>query len=357
MIIFQKNFNNEGKKSFDPLAYYASQQKGGKKSQEEIGKDVMAHLQAEVEKDKASKNAMSTSEGNGWANGEAPKEEPKTPKMGETGYNWNESGVMGKNSILTQSTVKARQEAGGLDENGDPKHTLPFDKKEADNKNPFTFISNQAKKQNESVNKKSERTSVKPYDIAAARERFRSQNPLLTPDQVEELVENEKHGYDQEVIAGKVNKQNVATSPVTQDKPHTVNEKVSEEKINPVPIHVEQPIGVTAPEPIRHNENGEVITEETEALPELSLGSKAKVKATLLKDKVKNTAGDLKDKAVETYDNLSEKYGEGLTGSLGKDAALAAGGLALAGGAYHILKKRRAKKKAEQEALEEKIKK
>ncbi len=356
MIIFQKNFNNDGK-SFDPIAHYASQQKGGKKSQEEIGKEVMAHLRSEVEKDKASKRAMSTPESNDQAKGDAPREEVKTPKMGESGYNWRESGVTGKNSVLTQSTIKARQEAAGLDENGDPKHTLPFDKKEANDKNPFTFISNQAKKQSEVADKKPERTPVKPYDSAAARERFRSQNPLLTSDQVEELVENEKRGYDQEVIAGSLSKQNVSTSPVTQDKSKTVKEKVSEEKINPVPVKVEQPVGVTAPEPIKFNEDGEVITEETEALPELSLGSKAKVKATLLKDKVKNTASDLKDKTVETYNNLSEKYGEGLTGSLGKDAALAAGGLALAGGAYHILKKRRAKKKAEQEALDEKIKK
>ena len=54
---------------------------------------------------------------------------------------------------------------------------------------------------------------------------------------------------------------------------------------------------------------------------------------------------------------MSDSYGEGLTGSLGTDAALAAGGLALAGGAYHLLKKRKAKKKAEKEALENRIKK
>ena len=64
-----------------------------------------------------------------------------------------------------------------------------------------------------------------------------------------------------------------------------------------------------------------------------------------------------KAKAAETWGKLSENYGEGLTGSLGKDAALAAGGLALAGGAYHLLKKRRERKKAEKEALENRIKK
>lgn len=64
-----------------------------------------------------------------------------------------------------------------------------------------------------------------------------------------------------------------------------------------------------------------------------------------------------KAKAAETWGKWSENYGEGLTGSLGKDAALAAGGLALAGGAYHLLKKRHERKKAEKEALNNKIKK
>jgi hypothetical protein len=111
---------------------------------------------------------------------------------------------------------------------------------------------------------------------------------------------------------------------------------------------------------------------EEEALPKRSVMEIAKTKATVtttnakkdsketlgtVKEKGKELAGKAKDAVVEGYNKLAENYGEGITGSLGTDAALAAGGLALAGGAYHLLKKRRAKKKAEKEALEGRIKK
>lgn len=75
-------------------------------------------------------------------------------------------------------------------------------------------------------------------------------------------------------------------------------------------------------------------------------------------DSAREKANNLKEKASNTLGKLSENYGELTDGrSLGKDAALAAGGLALAGGAYHLLKKRRDRKKAEKEALENRIKK
>lgn len=112
--------------------------------------------------------------------------------------------------------------------------------------------------------------------------------------------------------------------------------------------------------------------EAEDKLPQRSVMEVAKTKATVattnakknakealgtVKEKGKELAGKAKDAVVEGYNKLAENYGEGLTGSLGTDAALAAGGLALAGGAYHLLKKRRAKKKAEKEALENRIKK
>lgn len=95
---------------------------------------------------------------------------------------------------------------------------------------------------------------------------------------------------------------------------------------------------------------------EEDVMPERSFMDTAKVKATVAttnaKKAVKEGFSSAKDKAVEVAGKLSDAYGEGVTGSLAGDAALAAGGLALAGGAYHLLKKRRAKKKAEKEALE-----
>ena len=113
-------------------------------------------------------------------------------------------------------------------------------------------------------------------------------------------------------------------------------------------------------------------TVEEEALPKRSVMEVAKTKTTVaatnakknakealgtVKEKGKELAGKAKNAVVEGYNKLAENYDGGLTGSLGTDAALAAGGLALAGGAYHLLKKRRAKKKAEKEALEGRIKK
>lgn len=75
-------------------------------------------------------------------------------------------------------------------------------------------------------------------------------------------------------------------------------------------------------------------------------------------DSAREKANNLKEKASNTLGKFSENYGELTDGrSLGKDAAIAAGGLALAGGAYHLLKKRRDRKKAEKEALENRIKK
>lgn len=101
-------------------------------------------------------------------------------------------------------------------------------------------------------------------------------------------------------------------------------------------------------------------TIEEEALPKRSLADTAKIKAEVAATNTKRAAKEglskAKDKAAEVAGKMSEAYGEGITGSLAGDAALAAGGLALAGGAYHLLKKRRAKKKAEKEALESRYK-
>lgn len=100
---------------------------------------------------------------------------------------------------------------------------------------------------------------------------------------------------------------------------------------------------------------------EEKALPKRSLLDTAKVKAEVAATNTKKAAKEglskAKNKVVEVAGKMSEAYGDGITGSLAGDAALAAGGLALAGGAYHLLKKRRAKKKAEKEALKSRIKK
>lgn len=82
-----------------------------------------------------------------------------------------------------------------------------------------------------------------------------------------------------------------------------------------------------------------------------------KGKAQEYLDKGREIGGKIKEGASNTWNKLSEGYGESTGRSLGTDAALAAGGLALAGGAYHLLKKRKAKKKAEKETLNQKIKK
>ena len=111
-------------------------------------------------------------------------------------------------------------------------------------------------------------------------------------------------------------------------------------------------------------------TLEVEDAPKMSLLDTAKVKAKVATTNTKNAVGEglnnakekissgfdkAKDKISGVASKMSESYGEGLTGSLAGDAALAAGGLALAGGAYHLLKKRREKKKAEKEALDKRV--
>ena len=111
--------------------------------------------------------------------------------------------------------------------------------------------------------------------------------------------------------------------------------------------------------------------EAEDNLPQRSVVDIAKTKATVaatnakknakealgtVKEKGKEIAGKAKNAVVEGYSKLAENYGEGLTGSLGTDAALAAGGLALAGGAYRLLKKRRERKRAEKKALSSKVK-
>lgn len=122
------------------------------------------------------------------------------------------------------------------------------------------------------------------------------------------------------------------------------------------------------------DENVSVITEkpEVEVTPELNQfqvdrkaeAAKLRAETGLVRgkaqeylDKGRETAGKIKDSASNAWNKWSEGYGESTGRSLGTDAALAAGGLALAGGAYHLIKKRAAKKKAEKEALEARIKK
>lgn len=97
--------------------------------------------------------------------------------------------------------------------------------------------------------------------------------------------------------------------------------------------------------------------EEIRAIKTQVIKDNVKNQFDKVKDSVKETSEKIKTKALETYGDLADKYGEGVTGSLAGDAALAAGGLALAGGAYSLLKKRRERKRAEKEALNSRVRK
>ena len=69
-----------------------------------------------------------------------------------------------------------------------------------------------------------------------------------------------------------------------------------------------------------------------------------------------NNFKTIKENAAQKFGEISSKYGTGISGSLAGDIGLAAGGLVLAGGAYNLIKKRKEKKKREQEALNNRIK-
>ena len=106
----------------------------------------------------------------------------------------------------------------------------------------------------------------------------------------------------------------------------TVGEGIAQPVVTQTPLTIHEDI----PTP-------ELTFEHKEDLPKLPFLQRLKIKGTIYK----NSAGDLIDRL-----KAGEGYGSGITGSLGSDAAVLAGGLALAGGAYHLMKKRREKRKA-----------
>ena len=369
MLIFQKCF--EGKE-FDYKTFYTSQQNGGAKTQEQIGKEVMTHLQNEVVKDKAAagNKGMGTPEGDGWANGAAPKEQPQTPQMGEADYNWKESGISGKNSLWNQKHVEARREAAGLttDENGvhvvKNEIQFPFQKKE-EKKDGFSITrkligeqtaKEQASKTTTQANPAQSHSNSVPeaFDEKTLRANLERQYHGHPHAQqiIEEQVVNAKTQHDAEVTHKMM--KNVKPEGIKVD---TTKVEVKPERIiKDVPV-IDDTLEVEdTPELTQFQADRKQEAEKAAADLRANTGI-VRGKAQEHLDNARAKADVIKGKAADTWNKWSENYGEGITGSLGKDAALAAGGLALAGGAYHLLKKRHAKKKAAKAALENKVKK
>ena len=367
MLIFQKCF--EGKE-FDYKTFYTSQQNGGVKTQEQVGKEVISHLRNEVEKDKAASNnkGMNTPEGDGWANGPAPKEQPKTSQIGESNYNWKEQGISGKNSLWNQKHVEARRESAGLttDKNGvdvvKDNVQFPFQKKE-EKKDGFSIV---RKLINEQKNAKDKAVKVQTKTTKPS-------NPV--PEAFDEKtlradLERQYHGHphaqqfiDEQISSAKAQHDAEVTSKMMKNvKPEGI--KVDTPKVEVKPekiIHKDVPVIDDTLEvedtPVLTQFQADRKQEAEKAAAELRANTGlVRGKAQEHLDDARSKTEDLKDKAVDTWNKLSENYGEGVTGSLGKDAALAAGSLALVGGAYHLLKKRRAKKKAAKDALDNKVK-
>ena len=331
MYIFQKNFDKE----FDPLSFY----------KQESAKSAIHKKMNEPN------NAMGSVEGDGWRNGTPGVDVTQTqPKMGENEYNWTNSGVTGGNSVFTQSVISANRQDAGLDPNsrGDVRGTGNAGKSALGKSREFLNEKYGAKPK--SVSSSSGRTpkivssgSTK-FDEAALRKQFEAQG--MNPEQINDAVAQSRASYETELAARTVSSQTTAgiDKPTGGNKPQDLPKTLAK-PIKEVPVITEEP---------------EV--EDNTLLNQFQADRRAETgivrgKAQEYVDKGREKLGNLKETAAATWNNLSDSYGEGLTGSLGTDAALAAGGLALAGGAYHLLKKRRAKKKAEKEALENRIKK
>lgn len=265
MLIFQKCFEGNG---FDYKTFYTSQQKGGAKSQEQIGKEVMAHLQNEVVKDKEQASKAATQ-----AN---PSQSPG-------------------NSVpvaFPEETLRADLERQFY---GHPNAQQIIDDQIAE-----------AKAQHDAEFTRKMLRRVKPAGIKVDTPKVEVKpEKIIHPDIP--IIKDPDPEMDTTVI-----------DQFQADRKKEAEAAAAEHRAN---------TGIVRGEAQKHLDNA----------------------------REKFAAG--KAKAAETWGKWSENYGEGLTGSLGKDAALAAGGLALAGGAYHLLKKRSERKKAEKEALNNKIKK
>ena len=297
MIIYQKNFNNN---TFDPLKFYQQKQ-----AENAVSKGV-------------------SREGDGYINSE----------QGVDTYKGFQPGVslMDKdsNSTIVNATITARRQYAGLDGG------KPEDKNNSGWAKTQQAIQNQTNKAKEAP-ATSSKSSYPSFDEAKLREQFKNQG--MSADQIEDSIASAKQSYDAE-LAAKAS----ATKPA---------------EISDVMNPVEQPTVPNKPlaKPIK---DVEIISDtdfEEAPLPARTLGEELKTKAQVATTNAKKSIGEGIDKVSDKLSELSSNYGEGITGSLGGDAALAAGGLALAGGAYHLLKKRMEKKKAEKEAVKNKFKK
>ena len=324
MFIFQKNFNKE----FDPIAFYNQQQ-------------AMMAVQKGQASNPSGKNKY---QADGMTNGSGNHTQPALPLSKD--YNISENGVTGENSLFMKSTIDANRHAAGIDQ----KHST----------NPATGIKNTREFLNNKYGSKPEtKTSNMPkFDEAALREQFKNQG--MSPEQINDAIAQTKVSFDRELAAAATKDQPAVGIKVTAPANTPV---VSEGKLkDPVPrkVHVNEDIPIITDEPevedntLLNQFKADRAKEQAELRANTGI---IRGKAQEHLDNARAKAGELKNKAVETWGNWSTNYGDGLTGSLAGDAALAAGGLALAGGAYRLMKKRRDKKQAEKAALNNKIKK
>lgn len=328
MIIFQKNFNKE----FDPISFY----------KQESAKSAIHKKMNEPN------NAMGSIEGDGWRNGTPGVDVTQTqPKMGENGYNWANSGVIGNNSVFTQSVISANRQDAGLDPNsrGDVRGTGNVGKSALGKSREFLNEKYGAKPESVSSG------STYKFDEDALRKQFEAQG--MKPEQINDAVAQSKASYEAELAARAVSSQTTVgiDKPAGENKPQNLPKPLAK-PIKEVPIITEEP--EVEDNTLLNQFQADRKAEAAKLRAETGI---IRGKAQEYVDKGREKLGNLKETAAATWDKWSDSYGGGITGSLGTDAALAAGGLALAGGAYHLLKKRKAKKKAEKEALENRIKK
>jgi hypothetical protein len=347
MFIFQKNFNNNGK-TFDPIAFYNQQQ-----ARAAVHKSMQAG---------AKSNPTSTG-----AQEQTPPVVEHTPQMGDKDYDWKANGISGENSLWNKAHKEARRNSAGLvlGEDGVDRvaPTLPVtpEKNDMYSRTRRLAAEQAAAKQNQGAGT----SSSAAFDETTIRKQLETQyhGHPQAQEKIEEELANAKAQHDAEFVKNQ-------TAKITNTGAGIPTGKKAEDPKKTIPTKLVHPEGDI---PIIDETIEEEITPEVEQFKadRIREAEEAKKSAAELRantglvrgkaqehlDNARAKVDTLKGKAVDTWNKWSENYGEGLTGSLGKDAALAAGGLALAGGAYHLLKKRRAKKKAAKAALENKVKK
>lgn len=346
MLIFQKNFNNDGK-TFDPIAFYNQQQ-----ARAAVHKSMQAG---------AKSNPTSTG-----AQEQTPPVVEHTPQMGDKDYDWKANGILGENSMWNKAHVEARRNSAGLvlGEDGVDRvaPTLPVTPEKNDMySRTRRLTAEQTAKQNQGAGT----SSSAAFDEAILRKQLETQyhGHPQAQEKIEEGLANAKAQHDAEFARRQTGKLSGTAAGIPTAKP-SENPKASlpTKLVHPdkdIPIITEPEEEEITPELDKFQEDRrqEAIKREKDAAELRANTGLVRGKAQEYLDKAREKTGELKNKAGETWNKWSDSYGEGISGSLGKDMAIAAGGLALAGGAYHLIKKKRAKKRAEREALEAKIKK